>query len=263
MNVFYKVYTDVGGRSVNEDAVGVLERNGEYFFVLADGLGGHGKGEVASEVAVKAALDQFVAITPDSLRDADQTAGSVNGIADHFPEGAFTAAQEAVLNAQKTGFEFSDMKTTLVVLWLSDGQARWGHIGDSRLYYFQDEKLKGRTLDHSVPQMLVNTGEISEKEIRFHEDRNRLLRVIGAEWGRHAYDLSDAVDMKDGQAFLLCSDGFWELIDEKEMQKELKNASSVEEWMDSMISIVRGRMENGKPGSEADNNSAIAVWITR
>ena len=116
----------------------------------------------------------------------------------------------------------------------------------------------GRTLDHSVPQMLVNIGEIDEDEIRNHPDRNRLLRVMGAEWETPQYQYSEKIPLKKGQAFLLCSDGFWELITEKMMIRFLRRADSVDEWLDTMMDYVE---EKGKE-KNMDNYSAIAVWIT-
>ena len=71
------------------------------------------------------------------------------------------------------------MKTTVVVLHIKNKNARWAHVGDSRLYFFKNKKLIERTLDHSVPQNLVVCKEIKEKDIRYHADRNRLLRVLG------------------------------------------------------------------------------------
>ena len=150
------------------------------------------------------------------------------------------------------------MKTTMVDLILKiNGIARWGHIGDSRLYFFRDGELAAHTLDHSVPQMLVNLGEITFEEIRGHEDRNRLIRVIGTEWEGSSYELSQEIAIRDNDSFLMCTDGFWELINEQQMVETLKNAKSVEEWMNSMVEIV---MENGKDVN-MDNNSAIAVWF--
>ncbi len=239
----YKLYTNVGGREVNEDSVGELDNGTSFCFALADGLGGHGKGEVASALAVETSLQLFHEESTDP----------------EFLGRAFTKSQERILSEQEEKDELADMKTTMVLLKLSAGLAQWAHIGDSRLYHFQSGKLKGRTLDHSVPQMLVNSGDIKEKDIRFHEDRNRLLRVLGAEWGSRSFDIAPSIEMQDKQAFLLCSDGFWELIDEKQMQKTLKKASTVEEWLDTMVEIVN---EQGKD-RDMDNNSAIAVWVTK
>ncbi|MBE5932159.1 MAG: serine/threonine-protein phosphatase [Lachnospiraceae bacterium] len=238
--ITYKIHTHVGNREVNEDSVGEHMSDGRYCFVLADGLGGHGSGECASFAAVKTVLELF----------AEQ-------YNEEFLDGCFTLAQARVLEEQILDKSKSDMKTTLVTLVIDKDKVRWGHIGDSRLYHFYKNKVASRTLDHSVPQMLVNLGEIKEKDIRGHEDRNRLLRVIGTPWNNHSYELSDTVQAKKCQAFLLCSDGFWELIDEKAMITYLKKAKTVDEWMDLMVKEV---MANGKDVN-MDNNSAIAIWM--
>ena len=238
--ITYKIYTDIGNREVNEDSVGMLEKDDRLCFALADGLGGHGKGECASALAVETVLKLF-----NEKYDAD------------YMDLCFKEAQNNVMNAQKEDMELHDMKTTLVVLLIDGDKIRWGHIGDSRLYHFNKNKIISHTLDHSVPQMLVMSGEIKEKDIRGHEDRNRLLRVIGSPWNNHSYDLSKSIDSKKCQAFLMCSDGFWELIEERTMMQLLKKAASVDEWLDSMVEEVK---KNGE-GTNMDNNSAIAVWV--
>ena len=86
------------------------------------------------------------------------------------------------------------------------------------------------TLDHSVPQMLAAIGEIKENEIRHHPDRNRLLRVLGTEMEEPRHQKSEWMEKQTHQAFLLCSDGFWELINEKKMEWCLKWAKSPEQW---------------------------------
>ena len=104
--------------------------------------------------------------------------------------------------------------------------------------------------------MLALSKEIKEEQIRNHPDRNMLLRVMGVEWEEKMYELMAPIPLKKCQAFLLCSDGFWELITEKEMCEQLKKASSVDEWLSNMIQIVK---KNGM-GKNMDNYSAIAVW---
>lgn len=238
--VSYKNYTNVGNREVNEDSISAFKDENRYCFVLADGLGGHGKGECASELAVKTTINLFA-----------------DNYSDDFLEESFEKTQENILKAQRDNVELADMKTTMVTLLIDDGSISWGHIGDSRLYRFSKNKLVSRTLDHSVPQMLVNMGELKEKDIRGHEDRNRLLRVLGAPWKSNSYEISDKYIVKKTEAFLLCSDGFWELIDEKQMVQTLKKSKNVDEWMEQMIDVVN---ENGK-NVDMDNNSAIAVWV--
>lgn len=78
---------------------------------------------------------------------------------------------------------------------------QWGHVGDSRLYYFKNGKIVKRTLDHSVPQMLVARGEIDEKEIRHHPDRNRLVRVMGMEWDEPKYQVSEPMPEEPDRHF--------------------------------------------------------------
>lgn len=238
--ITYKMITNQGGREVNEDSATAAEVDGNYCFVLADGLGGHGKGEVASALVVETVKQIF-----QQYQEAD------------FLEKSFETAQQNLLDEQKRQDAQSKMKTTMVVLTFVNGQVRWGHIGDSRLYYFHKRKLVKHTLDHSVPQMLVMAGEIKEKQIRGHEDRNRLLRVMGVEWGEARYTLADPIPIGSGQAYLLCSDGFWELIEEKTMQQLLKKSHSVEEWVDMMTAEVK---KNGV-GKNMDNYTAIGVWV--
>ena len=149
------------------------------------------------------------------------------------------------------------MKTTVACLTLSGDSARFAHVGDSRIYYFERFKYIVRSQDHSVPQMLVNRGDIREKDIRHHEDRSRLLRVMGTEWDAPKYQVVEGISLTRRSSFLLCSDGFWELIDEKMMCKTLRKADSPEKWLSDMEKIV---LENGK-GTTMDNYSAIAVFV--
>lgn len=218
------------------------EKGQQHGFFLADGLGGHGKGEVASKTAVEQAILQFEA----------------EGCSEAALEAIFEAGQAAVLQRQEQENLRQSMKTTMTALLIDAHTIRWGHVGDSRIYYFQNGRMICRTMDHSVPQMLAAAGEIRERQIRHHPDRNRLLHVMGVEWDRPAYQLADPVERKGRQAFLLCSDGFWELIDEREMTAALKRAKSVEQWMDAMEFLVK---KHGA-GTNMDNYSAAAVWVS-
>ena len=220
----FSTITNQGGRPVNEDSIGITEHGGLVCFVVADGLGGHGMGDAASQLTVKAFDEVFSSPEEKPLSE--------------LLSNAFLQAQADILREQQRTGAPSQMKTTAVALAIQNGQVAWGHIGDSRLYAFARNKVKLRTQDHSVPQMLVLSGEIKEKAIRGHPDRNRLLRVLGVAGDPPRFELSELHQIDQFQAFLLCSDGFWELITEKEMEKLLKKSRSPEDWLMQMQTVV-------------------------
>lgn len=235
----YSYFTDFGDRKINEDRVGAAFHDEACCFVVADGLGGHGGGETAAQTAVDTVCVQFVE----------------NGFHDHFFERAFSAAQEAILQKQERIGAHSQMKTTLVVLVIDRDKAYWAHVGDSRLYFFRGGKLRTRTLDHSVPQMLALSGDISEAYIRHHPDRSRLLRVMGVRGESPRYEAAGPVLLSGNMDFLMCTDGFWELICEDKMAAALKQTRTCEEWLEHMHAIVE---ENGAE-CDRDNCTALAV----
>jgi serine/threonine protein phosphatase PrpC len=238
--ITYGAISKIGDRRNNEDSVNIFTGSAGYLFTLADGLGGHGQGEVASKIAVEQAAAAF----QDSGGDLAQ---------------CFSRAQEQILAEQKRHRVINEIKTTLVCLRIVGNAASWGHVGDSRLYYFSKKKLICRSLDHSVSQALAAAGEIKEKDIRRHEDRNRLLRAMGTEWDSPKYELSQEVDLNKGDAFLLCSDGLWEWIEDKMIAKTLKKAGTPEQWLGLMEEEA---LRNGR-GHDMDNYSAIAVFVSR
>ena len=239
--VDYTTYTNKGKRGVNEDSCGVASFNDSYCFVVADGLGGHGGGDVASSCAVDAVCGLF----------------SKTGYTDHFFQDAFLNAQNSIITVQQQAHKVSQMKTTLVILVVTPRKTYWAHIGDSRLYHWKKQQLKEHTIDHSVPQMLVLSGEIKESEIRHHPDRNRLLRVLGVKGEQPRFECGKPLRNSGEHTYLLCTDGYWELIDENAMTETLKCKNTLEEWIIGMNSHVIRNGEN----TEMDNYTAIAVRV--
>ena len=237
----YAMLSKSGGRKKNEDSVYMCSFKEDYAFTLADGLGGHGGGDMASLCVTGEAIDTF-------RREPKN---------ENYLDHAFENAQRWLLQQKKLRGTFSEMKSTMVLLHITQNNARWAHIGDSRLYYFERDHIVSRTLDHSVPQMMVLGGQLKESEIRHHRDRNKVLRVLGTPWEGASYVVSDPVTLTGEQAFLLCSDGFWELITEKEMERTLKQSKSVAQWLKKMESIVVKRGNT----KEMDNYSAIGVYV--
>ncbi len=238
----YAYFTDKGDREHNEDYIGFAETDDKKIFVLADGLGGHGKGEVASSLVVENVKSM---LNENNVKD------------DNFLDNCFVVSQKRLLDEQEKINGNGKMKTTLVILYIDGLTAKYGHIGDSRLYVIKNNKIQKRTLDHSVPQMLALSGEIKEKDIRHHEDRNRLLRAMGTEWDGESpkYEIDDTLSIQKGMSFLLCSDGFWEWITEKEMEKCLSKGESAHDTLDLMIERVK---KSGK-NKNMDNYSAILI----
>ena len=230
-------YTDIGGREDNEDFVQIVTADDTTAIccVVADGLGGHGGGRIASQAAA-------------GLICADWHPGDGS---DRLTE-LLKSAHRAVLACQG---QLCSMKTTAVVLSICGHKAAWAHVGDSRLYHFDNGRLAFQTLDHSLPQIAVQLGEITPEQIRFHPDRNRVLRALGQS-GELNVTTGEAVLAKGRHAFLLCSDGFWEYVYEDEMAVELLTASSAAEWLERMRRHIANRA-----GSENDNNTAAAIWV--
>ena len=239
----YATITNKGGRDVNEDYIGVFSNENMLLFVLCDGLGGHGMGADASKLVTDVIGSQF-SYCDDPV---------------NFLGEAFTVAQGMLMTEQAAKHAKQKMKTTCVALLIDGDKARVGHIGDSRFYTFKNGKYKNRTLDHSIPQMLVLSKEIKESEIRHHPQRSYVTRVMGIEWEKPMYELELPCTIKPGMSFLLCSDGFWELIEENTMSAMLKSSSSPQDWLSSMEEYI---LESGKD-TQMDNYSAIAVWVEK
>lgn len=237
----FAAYTEEGSREINEDYVLIAKKREEYLFVLADGLGGHGRGEEASKTVAHEIVNYF-----------ENTDNFINKLAD-----AFEWAQEKLIEKQQEVVANFEMKTTVVVLVVTEKEIRWGHIGDSRLYMLNKSQIKTRTLDHSVPQKLASAKNIKEEEIRFHPDRNKLIRVMGGQWGENRYELSEILRRKRKTSFLLCSDGFWELIDEGKMEQTHSETKHSKDWLEAMLPIVK---RNGE-GQNMDNLSAVTVRL--
>ena len=148
------------------------------------------------------------------------------------------------------------MQSTVVGLVTDGTKACWGHVGDSRLYLFRAGRLVHQTKDHSVPQVLADAGQIEQCEIRQHEDRNRLLRTIGSKQVLRSA-VFEPTELVKGDAFLLCSDGFWDYVLEDEMLVDLIRSAAPTDWLQRMQQRLLARVSG-----EFDNYTALAVWMS-
>jgi len=232
--------TDLGSRRVNEDALRVFVHGARGCWIVADGLGGHHGGEIASSLAVEAALASFQ-FNPDCTPEA---------MREHL-----IAANQAIVERQRIAKDLSVMRSTVVAMIACESSCVWGHVGDSRLYHFRDGRLIAHTRDHSVPQALADAGEIGVEHVRGHEDRNSLLRSLGSGDKEFKPDISPIIHSRPGDAFLLCSDGLWEPVVEQQIELELRASRSPEEWLERLQIHLRQAAD-----PEQDNYTAVAVW---
>ena len=233
MNIRFHSYTHVGGRPNNEDSYYAGQNGDLCLFVVADGLGGHDSGEVASAIAANELKDRF-------LREGCR----------FQIEEAILAANEKILETQReTGL---NMKTTVTAVFVNGETTVVANVGDSRSYAFRGREIAFQSVDHSAAQMAVNVGEITPAEIRGHEDRNILTRALGAS-ANVKIDLFE-LPASSYDSLLLCSDGFWEYVLEDEMIDTKEKAPYPSDWLNRMRNLLRKRVPEGH-----DNNTAIVV----
>lgn len=236
MELFFSQYTSQGGRKKNEDSICVREN----YVIVADGLGGQGDGEVASKVCVDC-LDEIG--VPQQLDDA-----AMHRLIEQVNYKVWQVKEQY---ERKT-----NMATTVVAAYAKEGVFNYFNVGDSRLYYFRKHKLWFQSKDHSVTQACVDMGTIKASQMRFHEDRNKLTKALGLKKDIRIVQTFETVPMKTGDAYLLCSDGFWEYVYEKEMERCLKKAKTPQDWMQYML-----RYADKRAPQNCDNRSAIGVFV--
>lgn len=237
----YAYISECGGREINEDSVFVRSENGRLAAVVADGLGGCGGGKKASETVVKTISENFDKVTSLNM-------GKMNEVLEQ--------ANQSILACQT---RTTKMKSTAVVFAADIEKRRyiWAHIGDSRLYHFINGRIVSQTKDHSVSQIKVEMGEITEAQIRSDTDRSRLVRALGVDEEKLKPSVSPIYSVKkksDVNAFLLCSDGFWQYVPEEEMENTLLSSNSPDEWLNKMQNMLLSRLCSG-----SDNYSAIVL----
>ena len=230
-----KVYaiTDIGRmRPINEDSY-YLPREGERFCAVADGMGGHNAGEVASAMAV----DVF----SRCMRQAEDV--SEQALFDSVAE-----ANEAVFEAALENAGMSGMGTTFSAMAQQGGDVVLAHVGDSRIYLVRHGAIMQLTTDHTLVEEMVRKGMLTPREARVHPRRNIITRALGTDPSVEI----DIVQMaaQPGDVFFLCSDGMTNYVDEREI---LRTAMSERDWQGKLKHLVAIALENGG----ADNITAL------
>ena len=229
--------TEVGlVRKRNEDSICVIPDLA--LFAVADGMGGHLAGEVASRMAVESVADQL-------------RSGGVEQIESNLLDGA-RAANSKVFDASSNDISCRGMGTTLTAAVIRDREMILAHVGDSRAYIIRGEKIYALTEDHSLVQELLKQGGITKEQARDHPHRNVLTRALGTDPAVEV-DLIRARLEKD-DVILLCSDGLCGLVEDDEIMRLVRLAPDPEEAVKSLVSEALSRGGN-------DNISVIVVEI--
>ncbi|MGE5469016.1 MAG: PP2C family protein-serine/threonine phosphatase [Ignavibacteria bacterium] len=231
----------IGQRKLNQDRLSYSYSREALFMVVADGMGGHLRGEVAAQVAVQYLTEAFERESVPRLPDPFL-----------FLSWGMTNAHQAIIDhAAEQGLPEAP-RTTCVACVVQDSVAYWAHAGDSRLYVIRDGRILSCTRDHSRVQALVDQGQLSPEEARRHPARNRVYSCLG---GDHApqIDFSRKTTLCAGDVIALCSDGVWGPVDEPTLITTLGRAN-VREGVPRLLDEAESRA-----GETCDNLSLIAL----
>ena len=223
-------------RTINQDAY-YLPAPGENFAVVADGMGGHRAGEVASQIAVEE-FTRWLRCAPRPNEDALRYAAS--------------EANRAIYMKAKVEPDKEGMGTTLTALWVDEHRVYLTHVGDSRAYLYRDGEISQMSRDHSVVNEMIERGEITPKEARVHPYRHYITRSMG----RAVYVTPDVnkFERRPGDVWLLCSDGLSDYVDGDELGELLGGNGS---WQDKAALLLELALRRG--GS--DNVTVIIMVL--
>ncbi|MCX7904207.1 MAG: Stp1/IreP family PP2C-type Ser/Thr phosphatase [Caloramator sp.] len=241
--MYIKCKTDIGkARELNEDYVIMLKSNNYALIAVADGMGGHNAGEVASKIA-SLSLRDFVFNNYNKYYDKSE-----------LIRDAMLEANLRVYEKSKDANQLSGMGTTLTCCLMVLDKAFIGHVGDSRAYLINKEGIKKLTEDHSFVQQLVKNGTITELEAENHPKKNLITRAIGLE-KNVVIDIIE-VDFKKDDLILLCTDGLTTYLTKEEIFEIVndKKEDAVETLIEiandrggsDNISVVIARKEDGR-----------------
>ena len=229
----YAYLTDTGNvRERNEDSVAIVKnKSGETLMLVADGMGGHKDGEVASSIAVSLISERFENI--DSIGSKEDAISWLQTIV--------SEANVEIFNYVQDNPESEGMGTTLVLAVLTPSFLLFGNIGDSSGYVMKNGVLHKITVDHSLVNLLVSTGELTEAEAKDHPRKNVLMRALGAntEVEMDIFNVELSVD-----GIMLCSDGLTNMLDDEQIARVLNEDIDLEQRLAKLIFKCNNRGGN-------------------
>lgn len=233
MQTFYM--TDAGKvRTHNEDNVTIISNNNnEFILAVADGMGGHKAGEVASNIAIEHITESF-----ESMQSLGKKEDAIDWLRQVVRE-----INDNIFSYTNKHPDSKGMGTTLVIAVKTDEYILYGNIGDSSGYVIKNKKLHKVTKDHTLVNLLVSTGELTPEQAKFHPRKNLLTRALGAN-DPIEIDIFDVDNTING--LFLCSDGLTNLVTDEQIEKVLNSNLSIEEQVEKLIkkSNMRGGTDN-------------------
>jgi protein phosphatase len=230
-----------GGRRVNQDRMGYLYTRDSLMMMVADGMGGHARGEVAAELTMQTVAAMFQAAARPILADPAR-----------FLDESIHAAHRELHRYRAEHSLPEAPRTTVVVCVIQEGVAHWAHAGDSRLYLLRSGRIAERTTDHSRVHHLVASGLIRPEEARDHPERNRIFNCLGA-FVEPQVELGGPVGLRSGDTILLCSDGLWGALPDQAITEKFSDRTV----MRAVPDLISEALEIAGP--EADNCTAVAL----
>ncbi len=232
----------LGNRASNEDRCAVLQRGDTILLLLADGMGGHARGELAAQAVIDTFAEAFYRVR---VPVADPPA---------FLRRNLQAAHRAILERGQAQEPAAEPRTTTVACLIQGPRAWWLHVGDSRLYLLRDGGVVVRTRDHTYVEELFQSGAISAAEMGSHPMRNYVNRCLGGRGDPPVAETGDG-SLQFGDVVLLCSDGLWSAVDDDRIAAVLGGES-----LDAAVQALAEAAERASyPNS--DNISAAAVRL--
>jgi len=238
------IHSKTGGRSENQDFYGSSQTRYGELIIVCDGMGGHNGGRHAAETAVQKIIEEVLKSKADN---------PVNVISD-----AIVKANTAIWEESHADKSLKGLGTTVVALLISPGKAVSFHVGDSRIYQLREGKILFRTFDHSHVFEMVKAGLITEEQARLSEKSNIITRGLGIQ---SAVDVSitDNLPYKNGDRFLVCTDGIWGAIPENELVDMASQNENIEKVLLQLVEKIDAiGFENG---GKHDNLTAALLEI--
>ncbi|HYD33225.1 MAG TPA: protein phosphatase 2C domain-containing protein [Methylophilaceae bacterium] len=232
-----------GPRPYNQDRLAYSYSKDAVLLVVADGMGGHRHGEVAAQLAVKMLTDAFQQEAMPDLADPAQF------LTHHIQQIHIAIEHHATSHDM-----LEAPRTTLVAAVLQNNAICCAHVGDSRFYHFRRDTLLNKTEDHSIVQLLHKRGIIDKQGMSTHPDRSKIYNCLGGD-KKPKIDIMQSQDLQHGDTFLLCTDGLWSVIDDKEIGT-LLNAGPVNITVPKLLDLAEAL---NSEGSHGDNISAIGL----